>query len=125
MRFMMLVIPKGYGKAGPGIHPDREKVERMMNYNESLRKAGALIEMNGLHPPSMGACVTFFDGRVRGIDGPFVGSQEVVGGYWMIRVKSLEKAIEWAARAPLSDKEFIEIRQVQEPSELTHQAVAS
>ena len=114
MRFMMLVIPKGYEKAAPGTMPDAKLVERMTQYNESLRKAGVLLALDGLHPPSMGARVTFAGGKTKVIDGPYTEAKEVLGGYWMIQVKSKEEAIEWAKRAPMPDGEFIEVRQVQE-----------
>jgi hypothetical protein len=111
---MMLVIPKGYESARPGTVPEAKAVERMMKYNESLQKAGVLLALDGLHPPSMGARVSFHDGRPTVTDGPFAEAKEVLGGYWMIQVKSKEEAIEWAKRAPMSDNEIIEVRQVQE-----------
>jgi hypothetical protein len=114
MRFMLLVIPKGYETAAPGTVPDAEGVARMMKYNESLQKAGVLLALDGLHPPSMGARVTFEGGRPRVQDGPFTEAKEVLGGYWMIQVRSREEAIEWATRCPMADNEIIEVRQVQE-----------
>ena len=114
MRFMMLMIPKGYEKAEPGAMPDPKAVEAMMKYNESLRAAGALLSLDGLHPPSMGARVTFSGGNPIVTQGPFPEVKEVLGGYWMIQVKSKEEAIEWASRCPASDDETIEIRQIQE-----------
>ncbi len=117
MRFMMLMIPKGYEKAAPGAMPDPKAVEAMMKYNESLQKAGVLLALDGLHPPSMGARVSFAGGKPRVTDGPFSEAKEVVGGYWMIQVKSKEEAVEWAKRCPGSDNEVIEIRQVQEITE--------
>lgn len=114
MRFMMLMIPKGYEKAAPGDLPDAEGVARMMKYNESLQKAGVLLALDGLHPPSMGARVSFAGGKPKVTDGPFTEAKEVVGGYWMIEVKSRAEAIEWASRCPGSDNEIIEVRQVQE-----------
>ncbi len=114
MRFMMLVIPKGYETAEPGTMPDPEAIERMTKYNESLQKAGVLLALDGLHPPSMGARVSFKRGKATVSDGPFAEAKEVLGGYWMIQVASREEAIEWARRAPMGDNEIIEIRQVQE-----------
>ncbi len=114
MRFMMLVIPKGYEAATPGTVPDAKAVEKMMKYNESLQKAGVLLALDGLHPPSMGARVSFAAGKPKVVDGPFAEAKEVVGGYWLIDVKSRDEAIEWAKRAPMSDSEMIEVRQVQE-----------
>ena len=114
MRFMMLMIPKGYESAAPGATPPADAVAAMMKYNESLSKAGVLIALDGLHPPSMGARVTFEGGTSTVTDGPFTESKEVLGGYWMIQVKSREDAIAWASRCPGSENEVIEIRQVQE-----------
>ncbi len=114
MRFMMLMIPKGYENAKPGTMPDADGVAAMMKYNESLQKAGVLLALDGLHPPSMGARVTFKGGKPKVTDGPFSEAKEVLGGYWMIQVKSREEAIQWAMRCPGSENETIEIRQVQE-----------
>jgi hypothetical protein len=114
MRFMMLMIPKGYENAEPGTVPDAERVAAMMKYNESLQKAGVLLALDGLHPPSMGARVRFSGGKPKVTDGPFAEAKEVLGGYWMIQVKSKEEAIEWAKRCPGSHNEMIEVRQVQE-----------
>jgi hypothetical protein len=111
---MMLMIPKGYEKAAPGTMPDAKSVAAMMKYNESLQKAGVLLALDGLHPPSVGARVSFSGGKPRVTDGPFAEAKEVLGGYWMIQVKSKEEAVEWASRCPASDNEVIEVRQVQE-----------
>jgi hypothetical protein len=97
--------------------PSAEAVAAMMKYNESLQKAGVLLALDGLHPPSMGARVTFPSGKPKVTDGPFAESKEVLGGYWMIQVKSKAEAIEWACRCPASENEIIEIRQVQEMSD--------
>jgi hypothetical protein len=118
MRFMMLMIPKGYETATPGTVPDdANAVAAMMKYNESLQRAGVLLALDGLHPPSMGARVSFKGGKPTVTDGPFSEAKEVLGGYWMIQVKSKGEAIEWASRCPASDNEVIEIRQVQELSD--------
>jgi hypothetical protein len=117
MRFMLLVIPKGYENAPPGTVPDAEAVARMMKYNESLQKAGVLLALDGLHPPSMGARVTFEGGKPKVHDGPFAEAKEMLGGYWMIQVRSKEEAVEWATRCPMADNEMIEVRQVQEMSD--------
>ena len=114
MRFMMLMIPKGYESAAPGTMPDAKAVEAMMKYNQSLKEAGVLLSLEGLHPPSAGARVTFSKGKPMVRYGPFAGVKETLGGFWMIQVNSREEAIEWATRRPASDNEIIEIRQVQE-----------
>ena len=114
MRFMMLMIPLGYETAPPDVQLDPERVRAMMQYNEALKNAGVLIALDGLHPPSMGARVSFRGGKPLVTDGPFAESKEVLGGYWMINVASREEAIAWAKKCPASENEIIEIRQVQE-----------
>jgi hypothetical protein len=114
---MMLMIPHGYEKAAPGAMPDPKMVDEMMKYNASLKAAGVLLSLDGLHPPSMGTRVSFSGGKASVTDGPFSEAKEVLGGYWMIAVKSKEEAIEWARRCPAGDGNVIEIRQVQEMSD--------
>ncbi|MGH2784004.1 MAG: YciI family protein [Actinomycetota bacterium] len=117
MRFMLLMIPKGYESAEPGTMPPVDAVAKMAKFNESLHKAGVVLAMDGLHPPSMGVRVSFEDGKPKVTDGPFAEAKEVLGGYWMIQVKSREEAIEWAKRVPGSPNEVVEVRQVQELSD--------
>src|ERR1700681_2886752 len=117
MRFMMLMIPLGYETAPPDVKLDPERVAAMMKYNQALKDAGVLITLDGLHPPSMGARVSFAGGTPVVTDGPFTEAKEVLGGYWMIEVKSRQEAIAWAKRCPASANEIIEIRQVQEMSD--------
>jgi hypothetical protein len=117
MRLMMLMIPKGYENAAPGTTPEPKAVEAMMKYNESLQKAGVLLSLDGLHPPSMGARISFSEGKPTVTDGPFAETKEILGGYWMIQVQSKEEAIEWATRCPAADNEIIEVRQVFEMSD--------
>jgi hypothetical protein len=114
MRFMMLMIPQGYEAAAPGTMPPADAVAAMMKYNEALKEAGVLVTLDGLHPPSMGARVSFAGGKPVVTDGPFTEAKEVIGGYWMIEVRSKAEAIEWARKCPASSNEIIEIRQVQE-----------
>ena len=116
---MMLMISKGYEKATPGTVPDAKAVEAMMKYNEALQKAGVLLALDGLHPPSMGARVSFPGRKPKVTDGPFAEAKEVIGGYWMIEVKSKEEAIEWAKRMPNPHNEDgeVEIRPVFEAEE--------
>lgn len=125
MRFMMLMIPKGYEDATPGTMPDVEAVEKMMKYNEDLLKAGVLLALDGLHPPSVGARVSFKGGKPKVTDGPFAEAKEVLGGYWMIDVKSRDEAIAWAMRCPASENEIIEVRQVQEMEDFTEEVQAA
>ena len=114
MRFMMLVIPRGYEKAAPDAVPSADAVAKMMEYNKSLQKAGVLLALDGLFPPSTGARISYLNGKPTVTDGPFAEAKEVIGGYWIIQVRSREEAIEWAKRAPMSDNELIEVRQIHE-----------
>ncbi len=124
MRFMMFMIPKIYQpdtppgeRAGEGFAPPAESVAKMMKFNEELAKVGALISLDGLHPISKGARVAFSSGKPKVTDGPLIEAKEVIGGYWMIDVKSKEEAVEWAKRVPAQDGDVIEIRQVFEASD--------
>jgi hypothetical protein len=117
MRFMMLMIPKGYESAPSDAMPDVKAVERMTMYNKSLQDAGVLLSLEGLHPPSAGARVTFATGKPEVTCWPFPGVNEALGGFWMIDVKSPEEAMEWAKRCPASHNETIEVRRVQELSD--------
>ena len=117
MRFMMIVIPKGYESAAPDAVPTAEAVAKMMEYNKALGKAGVLLALDGLLPPSTGARVSYMDGKATVTDGPFSEAKEVVGGYWIIQVRSREEAIEWAKRAPMANNEVIEVRQIHEMSD--------
>ena len=114
---MMLVIPKGYEKAAADFAPPADLVAKMTKYNESLTKAGVLLGLDGLHSPATGARVCFSGGTPMVTDGPFTEAKEVLGGYWMIQVKSKEEAVEWAKRAPMLEGDIIEVRQVQELSD--------
>ncbi len=113
----MLMIPAVYQgdkgkKAGPDFAPPKDAVERMTKYNEELAKAGALIALDGLHPPMSAARVSFNKGKANVTDGPFTESKEVLGGYWMIKANSREEAVEWAKRVPAEEGDSIEVRQV-------------
>jgi hypothetical protein len=114
MRFMLLMIPKGYESAAPDAMPAADAVAEMMKYNEAMQKSGILMSCEGLHPPAVGARVSFADGKPVVTPGPFAGVSEVLGGFWMINVASREDAIDWATRCPAGANEIIEVRQVQE-----------
>src|SRR5437763_17152706 len=109
MRFMMLMIPLGYETAPPDVQLDPEHVAAMMKYNKDLKDAGVLITLDGLHPPSMGARVSFATGKPLVTDGPFTEAKDVLGGYWMIDVNPREEAIAWAMKCPPTSSEIIEI----------------
>lgn len=118
MRFMMLMIPDVYSKpVSSDFRPDPEAIAQMGKYNDSLTKAGVLLSLNGLHPPAAGARVNFASGKPRVMDGPFTETKEVLGGYWLIDVKSKEEAIEWARRCPAAAGDVIEIRQIFEATD--------
>src|SRR3989442_544500 len=85
MRFMMLVIPKRYEKAGADFAPPADLVAKMTKYNDCLTKAGVLLGLGGLRPPATGARVRFSGGKPKVTDGPFTEAKEVLGGYWMIQ----------------------------------------
>jgi hypothetical protein len=111
MRFLMLMYPSE--KAEQGAMPDAAGVGEMMKYNEELSKAGVLLALDGLHPSSKGARITWdAEGAPRVTDGPFTEVREVIGGYWILQVKSREEAIEWAKRVPSRDARKIELRQI-------------
>ena len=114
MRFMMVVIhPEGTSPpTDAGLFAD--ELAKMGRYNEELMKAGVLLALDGLHPQSAAVRVTFDGGRANAKDGPFAEAKEVVGGYWLIQVKSKQEAVEWAMRCPMNEHGTIEIRQVQE-----------
>jgi hypothetical protein len=117
MRFMMLVkIPAKITEDEYG--PDAETVAKMAKYNEELTKAGVLLALDGLHPPEKGARIEFAaDGKTTVTDGPFTEAKEIVGGYWIIDVRSKEEALEWVTRAPMGEGGVIELRQVAELSD--------
>ena len=113
MRFMLIV--KSNKSAEAGNMPSQELMSAMAAYNEELMKAGVLVDLSGLRPSSDGARVQFSGGKRTVIDGPFAETKELIGGYWIINVKSKEEAVQWALRAPAPHGEGqdgeIEIRQ--------------
>jgi hypothetical protein len=125
MRFMMIVIPKGYESAPADAMPDAETVGEMDRYNNELLKAGVVLAMEGLHPPSTGVRVTFPGGKPVVKDGPFPEAKEVVGGFWLIDVKSKAEAIKWARKCPGGDDMTLEVRQVQEWEDFTPEVRAA
>ncbi len=116
MRFMMMV--KANKDSEAGVMPDEKLISAMMKYNEEMTKAGVLVDLSGLQPTSKGARIKFSGGKCTVIDGPFTGT-DLIAGYWLIKVKSREEAIDWAKRAPApfgEDKEGeIELRQDDRP----------
>jgi hypothetical protein len=108
MRFMMFMYPEIQEEDWT---PSAEAVAAMGRYNEELRKAGMLLALDGLQPPSEGALVSISDGKATVTDGPFAEAKEVVGGYWLIQARSKQEAVEWATRCPAENCR-IEVRRV-------------
>lgn len=119
MRFM--VIGKATKETEAGAPPDPEMWEAMGKYNEELVKAGVLVAAEGLHPSSKGVRVRFSGDQRTVIDGPFAETKELIAGFWLLQVRSLEEAIEWVKRSPPISKgeTEVEIRQVFEMEELS------
>lgn len=117
MRFMVMVRADKNTEAG--VLPSEELLTKMGKYNEELVKAGVLLAADGLQPSSKGARVKFSGEKRTVIDGPFTEAKELIAGFWMFQVKSLEEAIEWVKRCPnpLEGESEIEIRQVFEASD--------
>jgi hypothetical protein len=113
MRFMMLMIPE-IEDTPEAWMPTPETVAAMAKYYESLSQAGVLLALDGLHASDKGARIGFSsDGDVTVTDGPFTEAKELIGGYWLIQVRSKEEAVQWATRCPGRNC-TIELRQVQE-----------
>jgi hypothetical protein len=115
MRFMMFIYPGIKDEAD--WTPSAEAVAAMSKYNEELAKAGVLLALDGLHPTSEGARITYEGTTPRVIDGPFAETKEVIGGYWMLQTRSKEEAIEWASRCPAGGDVVLELRRVFEMSD--------
>ena len=116
MRFMMLMIPN-ISEEQYEQGPSAEDAGAMTKFNETLTQAGVLLALDGLHAPSKGARIGLSGGKKTVTDGPFTEAKELVGGYWLIDVKSKEEAVEWATRAPIAEGDVIEVRQVFEVSD--------
>lgn len=125
MRFLMMMIPRGYQpdtpaseRVGEGTVPTVEELAPMGRFNDEMERAGVLITLDGLRPPSAAVRVAFAGGKASVTDGPFVEAKEVIGGFWIIRVNSKQEAIEWARRCPAGEGDVIEIREVWEIPDL-------
>lgn len=121
----MMMIPHGYQpdtpapeRPGEGYEPTVEELAPMGRFNDEMEKAGVLITVDGLRPPAEAARVAFSKGKATVTDGPFIESKEIIGGFWIIEVKSKQEALEWARRCPAKDGDVIEIREVWEISDL-------
>lgn len=114
MRFMMLMMPNISDEEWA---PTPEDIAAMSKYNDELAKAGVLLALDGLTPPSEGSRVSFSGGKPTVTDGPFTEAKEMIGGYWLIQASSKDEAVQWATRCPGSDGNVIEVRRVFEMSD--------
>ena len=114
MRFMVIV--KASKDSEAGVMPTEKMLTEMGKFNEELVKAGVMLAGEGLHASSKGARVKFEKGKQTVIDGPFAETKELIAGFWLWQVNSLEEAFEWLKRAPFEDTE-VEIRQVFEAAD--------
>ena len=111
MKFMLILKSSKDSEAGK--MSSEESIAAMVKYNQEQAKAGILVDAAGLYPSSKGARVRFSAGGKKTVtDGPFTESKELVGGYWIIQVKSREEALEWASRIPGRDNETVEVRRM-------------
>jgi hypothetical protein len=110
MRFMVIV--KANEQSEAGALPSTDAMQKMLAFNEQLVKAGVMLSGEGLHSSSKGSRLQFAGERPTVIDGPFAETKELVGGFWIIQVKSKDEAIEWFSRAPFENGETLEIRQI-------------
>jgi hypothetical protein len=130
MRFQVFMIPEVYqpknGKnTDPDFSPDPEMMEKMGKFNDELKKAGALLAVDGLQPLTTGARLTFSGGKASVTDGPSVQAKEVVGGYWLLQAKSKQQVVDWFKRCPAQDGDVLEIRQVAEMSDFPAEVQAA
>jgi hypothetical protein len=117
MRFLVLVKPPTAGGYEEGKMPSPKLVANMGAFNAELAKAGVLLSAEGLHPTAKGARIDYAGGKPTVTDGPFAETKELVGGFWIIQVKSKDEAIEWLRRCPFEGDEVVELRQIHDPEE--------
>ena len=118
MRVMVLI--KATDESEAGVMPSTELLENMMKFNEELVKAGVMLAGDGLHPSSRGARIHFSGTDKKVIDGPFAETKELLAGYWIWQVKSIEEALEWAQRIPgdpTGPDGIVELRPIFEPDD--------
>ncbi|OAI56006.1 hypothetical protein AYO49_04960 [Verrucomicrobiaceae bacterium SCGC AG-212-N21] len=114
MQFMILMIPAGYRnntKPGPGF-PDLKEMEKMGRFNDRLAESIEVLSLDGLHPLTEGARLSFSKGKATVTDGPFIETKEVLGGYWIVEAKSKEQVVKLWQDCPAEEGDIIEIRQV-------------
>lgn len=120
MKFMILMIPavyQGEKKPDSDFVPDADKIKQMGQFNEEMGKALKILDLNGLHPQVTGARVAFAKGKATVIDGPFIESKEVLGGYWLVEAGCKEDVVDWMQKCPAEAGDVIEIRQIFAPEE--------
>jgi hypothetical protein len=120
MQFMILMIPSVYRdnkELGPDF-PDAKAMEKMGKFNEELAKSVNVLSLNGLHPLTKGARLSFSKGKATVTDGPFIETKEVLGGYWMVEAKSREELVELMKGCPAEEGDTIEIRQIFDAEDL-------
>src|SRR5579871_6102599 len=108
----VIVLVKASQESEAGVLPSREILTEMGKFNEELVKAGVMLAADGLHPSSKGKRVRFNGGQRTVIDGPFTETKELVAGFWLWQVKSMDEAVEWLKRAPFDGGTEVEIRRV-------------
>jgi hypothetical protein len=114
----VMVLVKGNEDYEAGRMPSEEELREMGNFNEELVKAGVMLAGDGLHPTSRAARVEFTAGEPKVIDGPFAETKELVAGFWIWQVKSLEEAVEWLKRAPFGAGQTVDLRPIFEADDL-------
>lgn len=115
MQFMILMIPSVYRdnkELGPNFVPDPEVIEEMTKFNQQLSKSVKLLSLNGLHPLTKGARLSFSKGKATVTDGPFIETKEVLGGYWLVEAKSKDELVKLMQNCPAEEGDTIEIRQI-------------
>jgi hypothetical protein len=117
MRFLVLVKPPAAGGYEQGMMPGPKLVANLGTVNAELVKAGVLLAAEGLHPTAKGARIDYAGGKPAVTDGPFAETKELVGGFWIIQVKSKDEALEWLRRCPFEGDEVVELRQIRDPEE--------
>jgi hypothetical protein len=113
----VMVIVKASKESEAGVMPDEKALTEMGNYNQQLANAGIMLEGEGLHPTSKGKRIRFSGSQRTVIDGPFSETKELIAGYWLWKVKSMDEAVDWLKRAPFDGGTEIELRPVFESEE--------
>jgi hypothetical protein len=115
MQFMILMIPSVYRnnkELEPNFVPDPKLIEEMTKFNQQLSKSVKLLSLNGLHPLTKGARLSFSKGKATVTDGPFIETKEVLGGYWLVEAKSKDELVKLMQNCPAEEGDTIEIRQI-------------